>query len=43
MALFSKINICYLPPYSPFLNAIEEVFHEIKYNFRKENILKFQN
>ena len=33
--LFEKINIFYGPPYSPFLNPIEEIFGVLKKKIRK--------
>ena len=33
--LCKKINVFYNPPYSPFLNPIEEVFGLFKYYLRK--------
>ena len=37
--LRSYLKIFFLPPYSPFLNPIEETFGLIKFHYRK-NILK---
>ena len=38
--LYSKINVLFAPPYSPFLNPIEEVFCWVKHYVRK---LKFND
>ena len=37
--LFEKINIFYGPPYSPFLNPIEEIFGVLKIKYKKRKKL----
>jgi len=40
MPIYQHINNLFIAPYSPFMNAIEEFFGNLKYHFRKENLIK---
>ena len=35
----SGVIICYLPPYSPDFNYIEEAFDQVKHDLRQNNVI----